>query len=49
MNLTKRTDKPQNRTTKRILSLCQCRNEENILPFFTLYVMSVEETGFYID
>ena len=49
MNPTKRTDKPQNRTTKRILYLCQCRNEENILPFFRLYVMSVEETVFYID
>lgn len=34
---------------KGFFSLCQCRNEENILPFFRLYVMSVEETGFYID
>lgn len=45
----KGTDKPQNRTTKRILSLCQCQNEENILPLFRLYVMVVEETAFYID
>lgn len=49
MNPTKRTNKPQNRTTKRILYLCQCQNEEDGLPFFRLYVMSVEETAFYID
>lgn len=34
---------------KRIFPLCQCQNEENILPLFRLYVMVVEETAFYID
>lgn len=49
MNPTKRTNKPSNSKGKRIFPLCQCQNEENILPFFRLYVMVVEETAFYID